>query len=76
MQAPKGDDSDDDMSESDEDEEGPPVMHLRQIGLSCGVNRVRAMPQQPGVVAAWGDNGQVSVRAVLPCGHCCPSTAT
>ena len=62
VQASKEDDSDDDMSDSDDDEEGNPVMHLRQVALSCGVNRVRAMPQQPGVIAAWGDNGQVSVR--------------
>ncbi|CAL8471187.1 g10729 [Coccomyxa elongata] len=59
--AAKEDDSDDDMSDSNDDEEGNPVMHLRQVALSCGVNRVRAMPQQPGVIAAWGDNGQVSI---------------
>lgn len=63
MQAPKEDDSGDDMSDSNDEEEGNPVMHLRQVALSCGVNRVRAMPQQPGVVASWGDNGQVSVSS-------------
>lgn len=28
----------------------------------CGLNRVRAMPQRPGVVAAWGEDGRVQVR--------------
>lgn len=69
VQAAKEDDSDDDMSDSDDDEEGNPVMHLRQVALSCGVNRVRAMPQQPGVIAAWGDNGQVSVRGDVIVSH-------
>lgn len=56
------------MSDSDEDDEdGAPVMHLRQLALSCGVNRVRTMPQHPGIVASWGDNGQVSVSDLCFC---------
>ena len=27
--------------------------------FNCGVNRVRQMPQQVGIVAVWGDNAQV-----------------
>lgn len=42
-------------------DEEPPKLHVRQIQHNGGVNRIRAMPQQPGVVATWADNGQVSV---------------
>lgn len=27
----------------------------------CGLNRVRGMPQRPGVVGAWGEDGRVQV---------------
>jgi ribosome assembly protein RRB1 len=65
-------DSDDEMSDSDDDEdddedggasggEAPPVLHARQVAPGCGVNRMRCMPQRPGVVAAWGDNARVQV---------------
>lgn len=61
-------DSDDDISDddSDEGEEGAPVMHLRQISQSCGINRVRAMPQRSTVIATWGDDARVQVRYILP----------
>ena len=60
-------DSDDDISDDDseDDEEGAPVMHLRQISQSCGVNRVRAMPQQSAIIATWGDDARVQVRPTL-----------
>ena len=71
------------MSDSaDGDEEGaggedggPPVLHARQVAPGCGINRVRCMPQRPGVVAAWGDSAQVQVWSVvhqgLPGAICC-----
>ena len=31
----------------------------RTVNHLGGVNRVRSMPQQPGVIAIWGDNAQV-----------------
>jgi hypothetical protein len=37
---------------------------FRLIGQSCGINRVRVCPQQPHLVAFWGDNGQVRVLNV------------
>lgn len=56
------DDSDDDLlSESDEEVEDPPQMHLRMQALPYAVNRVRSMPQRPGVTALWGEDGQVQV---------------
>ncbi|KAG1679165.1 hypothetical protein FOA52_000521 [Chlamydomonas sp. UWO 241] len=67
----KGDDDDDedeDMSSSDDESEtddnggeAPPKMHYRMVNQPCGVNRVRSCPQQPAVVAVWGDNGQVKM---------------
>ncbi|EFJ52570.1 hypothetical protein VOLCADRAFT_55730, partial [Volvox carteri f. nagariensis] len=56
--------SDDDDDDSSDDGEGssselPATFHYRRIAMPCGVNRVRAMPQQPALVAVWGDNGQV-----------------
>lgn len=39
----------------------PPRMHVRQVQHQGAVNRIRAMPQQPGIVAAWGETGVVSI---------------
>ncbi|GIL71749.1 hypothetical protein Vretimale_817 [Volvox reticuliferus] len=39
--------------------EPPATFHYRRVAMPCGVNRVRAMPQQPALVAVWGDNAQV-----------------
>ena len=57
------DGSEDDLSDSDsdDDEDGAPVMHLRQIQQACGINRVRVMPQHSSTIATWGDDGRVQV---------------
>jgi ribosome assembly protein RRB1 len=34
------------------------------VQQSCGINRVRSCPQQPGLVALWGDNGSVRLLDV------------
>ena len=49
------------MSDSDDDEFAPPVLHLRMLCLSHGANRIRAMPQKDGIVAVWEDSGTVKV---------------
>ena len=61
-------DSDGDISDDDSNdgEEGAPVMHLRQISQSCGINRVRAMPQRSTIIATWGDDARVQVRPLCP----------
>lgn len=41
--------------------EPPATFHYRFVAMNCGVNRIRSMPQQPAVVAVWGDNAQVKV---------------
>ena len=61
MQAVR-DDSDEELSSSDEEEDAPPVLHSRALTYSGGVNRLRAMPQRPGVLAAWADTGAVQAR--------------
>ena len=38
-----------------------PLCPSRLVSQSCGINRVRVCPQQPHLVAFWGDNGQVRV---------------
>ena len=59
-------DSDDDMSD-DEDKDRPPQIHTNKIAHHGGVNRLRCMPQQPTIVASWGDTGlvQVTLQAVF-----------
>ncbi|KAL0022992.1 hypothetical protein WJX79_004044 [Trebouxia sp. C0005] len=51
---------DDEMSDSD-DEDAPPQIHTNRIAHHGGVNRLRCMPQQPAVVASWGDTGLVQI---------------
>ena len=61
-------DSDDDMSD-DEDKDRPPQIHTNKIAHHGSVNRLRCMPQQPTIVASWGDTGlvQVTLRNCLDC---------
>ncbi|KAG2437786.1 hypothetical protein HXX76_005406 [Chlamydomonas incerta] len=60
-------DGDSDMGEEGAPEmkgapgEAPATFHFRMVAMNCGVNRIRSMPQQPGVVAVWGDNAQVKL---------------
>ncbi len=55
-------DSDSDMdSDGDSEDEDPARLHTVKVPTDSGLNRVRAMPQRPGVVAAWGENGRVQV---------------
>ena len=56
-------DSDTDMSDSDDEENAPPVLHLRMLCLTRGANRIRNMPQKDGVIAVWEDSGTVKVNA-------------
>lgn len=38
-----------------------PVLEHINCQHNGGVNRIRAMPQQPGIVATWADNGRVNI---------------
>lgn len=63
----KEEDSDDD-EEEDEIEDLDPVIEHYSLKHNGGVNRVRAMPQRPEVVATWSDKGKVNmynVRGIL-----------
>lgn len=63
----EGSDSDEDMlegSDADSDEEGEEEtaqLHIRKVAHTGGINRVRACPQQPHIVASWADTAQVQV---------------
>ena len=59
-------DSDDEAVLSDDGEEDDPALHLVKVAHHGGVNRVRAMPQQPALIATWGDTALVQVR-LEPC---------
>ena len=64
------DEDDDDMSDSD-DEGAPPQIHTSRVAHYGSVNRLRCMPQQPAVVASWGDTGLVQVLPTTH-HHACP----
>lgn len=55
---------------SDSDEEGEEEeeaqLHVRKVAHTGGINRVRAMPQQPAVVASFADTAQVQVWDLAP----------
>lgn len=40
-------------------------LQLRKVAHEGGVNRIRAMTQNPHICASWGDNGHVQVRLVF-----------
>jgi len=50
--------SDDEESDDDNLDDDPIVRH-RSIKHTGAVNRIRSMPQQPGIVATWSDTGRV-----------------
>jgi hypothetical protein len=59
-------DNDDDEEEEDDDDADEPTQetarfHSRSIAQKAAVNRLRCMPQQPGIVAVWGDDSVVSI---------------
>ncbi|KAL2250349.1 glutamate-rich WD repeat-containing protein 1 [Sesamum indicum] len=62
-----GSDMDSESSDSDEDDEehgggsGSPILQLRKVSHEGGVNRIRAMRQNPHICASWADTGHVQV---------------
>ena len=54
-------DHDSASEDDDDDDEDPPLMQVRRVEHSGGVNRIRNFPQQSGVVAVWSDTGRVSI---------------
>jgi ribosome assembly protein RRB1 len=64
-----GDDDDDDSESSEEEIDLDPVMEHYSINHYGGVNRVRAMPQRPDIVATWSDAGRVNLFDVESIRH-------
>ena len=60
--AAEPEDSDEEAALSeDEEDEDPPQLHICKLAHHGGINRVRAMPQQPAVIATWGDTALLQV---------------
>ncbi|WVZ25422.1 hypothetical protein V8G54_003966 [Vigna mungo] len=54
-------DSDDDSEDEDEDVAQGPSLQLRKVAHQGCINRIRSMPQNPHICAAWADTGNVQV---------------
>lgn len=54
-------DSDDDSEDEDENDAQGPSLQLRKVTHQGCVNRIRSMPQNPHICAAWADTGLVQV---------------
>ncbi|QCD83544.1 ribosome assembly protein RRB1 [Vigna unguiculata] len=52
-------DDDDDSEEEDKDVAQGPSLQLRKVGHQGCINRIRSMPQNPHICAAWADTGHV-----------------
>jgi len=52
-------DSDEEWSDDENALDDDPVLESRSVKHTGGVNRVRSMPQKPGIVASWADTGRV-----------------
>ncbi|GAA0185528.1 hypothetical protein LIER_32816 [Lithospermum erythrorhizon] len=52
-----------DIDDNDEEEGGPgaPILQLRKVFHAGGVNRIRAMSQNPHICASWADTGYFQV---------------
>lgn len=64
MQAGEEEEDEDDSiddSDSEVDDKNPPLFHVRMIAHNGAVNRLKSMPQRPGVVSVWGDTGLVKI---------------
>ncbi|CAM9218438.1 unnamed protein product [Heterosigma akashiwo] len=53
----KDDDDDEEESDDSDTEDDPTLDHCHIAHPSGGVNRIRSMPQQPGIIATWSDGG-------------------
>eukprot|EP01026_Neomeris_dumetosa_P050243 TRINITY_DN439_c0_g1_i2.p1 TRINITY_DN439_c0_g1~~TRINITY_DN439_c0_g1_i2.p1 ORF type:complete len:415 (+),score=63.91 TRINITY_DN439_c0_g1_i2:1049-2293(+) len=60
---PMPDDEEEDDGD-EEKEEDPAKLSFRKIQHNGGINRLRSMPQQPSLLAAWADSGSVQIWEV------------
>lgn len=68
MEKAYDDEDSEDENDDDEDQDVDPTLEHISIKHKGGVNRVRAMPQMPNIVATWSDIGNVymyNVQSIL-----------
>ncbi|KAK9086140.1 hypothetical protein Sjap_026551 [Stephania japonica] len=53
--------SSDDEEDGGEGESQPPVLQLHKVAHEGGVNRIRAMAQNPHICVSWADTGHVQI---------------
>ncbi|KAG5189476.1 WD40-repeat-containing domain protein [Tribonema minus] len=58
------DDEEDQESDDEDDNDVEPMLDHIDIAHNGGINRIRSMPQQPGVVASWSEKGSVYLTDV------------
>eukprot|EP00455_Lapot_gusevi_P026653 TRINITY_DN2810_c0_g1_i1.p1 TRINITY_DN2810_c0_g1~~TRINITY_DN2810_c0_g1_i1.p1 ORF type:complete len:522 (+),score=172.53 TRINITY_DN2810_c0_g1_i1:79-1644(+) len=58
--------SDDEDESDDDDLDDDPVVEERSFPHQGGVNRIRAMPQQPNIVATFADTAKVHIWDIQP----------
>ncbi|BAT96205.1 hypothetical protein LR48_Vigan02g053700 [Vigna angularis] len=61
MDGEDSDSDDDDDDSEDEDVAHGPSLQLRKVAHQGCINRIRSMPQNPHICAAWADTGNVQV---------------
>lgn len=54
-------DSDDEASDAGDDLDEEPTLEHINVDHNGGINRIRSMPQAPGIVASMSDTGAVNV---------------
>ncbi|KAL5572488.1 hypothetical protein UlMin_022085 [Ulmus minor] len=55
------DESDSESEDEGLDGSGTPVLQLRKVAHGGGINRIRAMTQNPHICASWADSGHVQI---------------
>lgn len=57
----KMENEDDEEDDDDEEMEDDPIIETQTIAHQGGINRIRAIPSHPHVVATWADTGRVNL---------------
>eukprot|EP01112_Ceratiomyxa_fruticulosa_P021095 TRINITY_DN7344_c0_g2_i2.p1 TRINITY_DN7344_c0_g2~~TRINITY_DN7344_c0_g2_i2.p1 ORF type:complete len:526 (-),score=144.48 TRINITY_DN7344_c0_g2_i2:56-1633(-) len=53
-------------SEDEDDIDADPILEHKSVNHNGGVNRIRSMPQEPGILSTWSETGKVHIWNVTP----------